>query len=326
MVLLCALKQWKPLHLSKQYRLRWRRHQLKTRPFSRPLASSFPISPSWSPLPNAPKILEDAVGVAPDLEWHTSDPNSKVSDKIEDKITQVGWTVFPMSILKECHTSAEFPALIKKAAIYYILVIENCHFAQQTVLPQRYGDEPVVLSYTLSIGFPVDGSIAGLSTNDIWADVANNKDSASTVDRGFARFCFYCDASDDHNGTDESPCPSKESGTILCKLCVNAIGKKNRICRDRTHGHQTHRCTFQWSHHCRKFPELIKPADWSLYDKRGLARGMALADDAMIGAVFRKNIIAEGPIDWTVVADEEKRLEYEATQCSSGEEEEDDQK
>jgi hypothetical protein len=52
---------------------------------------------------------------------------------------------------------------------------------------------------------------------------------------------------------------------------------------------------------------------------------MALADDAMIGAVFRKNIIEEGPIDWTVVADEEKRLEYEATQYSSGEEE-DDQK
>jgi hypothetical protein len=59
--------------------------------------------------------------------------------------------------------------------------------------------------------------------------------------------------------------------------------------------------------------------------KRALNRGMALADEAMIGAVFRKNIIEEGPIDWTVVADEEKRLEYEATQYSSGEEE-DDQK
>ncbi|KAH3969719.1 hypothetical protein HBI24_081890 [Parastagonospora nodorum] len=264
------------------------------------------------PLPNAPKILEDAVGVAPHLEWHTSDPNSKVSDKIEDKITQ-------------CHTPAEFLAVIKKAAIYYIRVIENCHLRSKLYFLKDTETNPFGYPDT-AIGFPVDGSIAGLSTNDIWADVANNKDSASTVDRGFARFCFYCDASDDHDGTDESPCPSKESGTSLCKLCVNAIGKKNRICRDRTHGHQTHRCTFQWSHHCRKFPELIKPADWSLYDKRGLARGMALADDAMIGAVFRKNIIAEGPIDWTVVADEEKRLEYEATQCSSGEEEEDDQK
>jgi hypothetical protein len=38
----------------------------------------------------------------------------------------------------------------------------------------------------------------------------------------------------------------------------------------------------------------------------------------MIGAVFRKNIIGEGPIDWKVVAEE--RLDYEATQYRSGEE------
>jgi hypothetical protein len=79
------------------------------------------------PLPSAPKILEDAVGVAPGLEWHTSDPSTKVTEQIENKITQVGWTVLPMSILKECHTPAEFPALIEKTAIYYIRVIDNCH-------------------------------------------------------------------------------------------------------------------------------------------------------------------------------------------------------
>lgn len=79
------------------------------------------------PLPNAPKILEDAVGVAPDLEWLKQDPKNKIVDQIEGKITQIGWTVFPMSILKECRTPAEFPALIKKAAIYYVRVMENCH-------------------------------------------------------------------------------------------------------------------------------------------------------------------------------------------------------
>jgi len=403
------------------------------------------------PLPNAPKLLEEAVGVAPDLEWLTQDPKNKIIDQIEGKITQIGWTVFSMSILKECHTPAEFPALIKKAAIYYVRVIENCHlrakehFLKDTEInplycPTRFVSEaeaktilsevldnqvtadgrkrPVVLighgwnfdeqklnqqwgfkfknldsilfkvrslgrvaamagvipwpnrdlgegllkldemlrgfqidltnmwrhdgandalyQMTLAFlivlfpilypgttaGFPTDASIAGLSINDIWTDVASNKDNAAPVDKGFARFCFYCDATDDHDGTDESPCPSKESDTILCKLCANAIGKKNKRYRDRAHGHQTHRCTLQWSHQCRKFPEVIKPADWSLDDKRALTRGMALADDAMIGAVFRKNIIGEGPIDWTVVADEEKRLEFEATQYSSGEEKE----
>jgi hypothetical protein len=118
-----------------------------------------------------------------------------------------------------------------------------------------------ILYPDIATGFPVDASIAGLSINDIWADVANNNDNTSPIDQGFFRFCFYCDTSDDLDGTDESPCPSKKSGTILCKLCANAIGKKNRIYRDRAHGHQTHRCTLQWSHHCRKFPELIKPAD-----------------------------------------------------------------
>lgn len=152
-------------------------------------------------------------------------------------------------------------------------------------------------------GFPTDTSIHGLSINDIWADVASNKDNALPVDKGFARFCFYCEATNDHDGTDESPCPSKERGTIVCKLYANAVGKKNRSYRDRAHGHQTHRYTFQWSHHCRKFPEVIKPADWSLDNKRTLTRGMALADDSMIGAVFRKNVIGEGPIDWDVVAD-----------------------
>jgi hypothetical protein len=67
---------------------------------------------------------------------------------------------------------------------------------------------------------------------------------------------------------------------------------------------------------------VIIPIDWSLEDKRTLTRGFALRDHAMIGAVFRKNIIGPGPIDWKVLADEEKRLEYEATQYSSGEEDE----
>ena len=74
---------------------------------------------------------------------------------------------------------------------------------------------------------------------------------------------------------------------------------------------------------CRKFPEEVKIIDWSLEDKRTLTRGMALGDDAMIGRVFRKNIAGDGPIDWTVVRDEEKRLEFEAQQYGSeGEEEE----
>jgi hypothetical protein len=180
---------------------------------------------------------------------------------------------------------------------------------------------PVLYPDTKS-GFPVDSSIAGHTINEIWADLVANKNSMVPADRGFARFCHYCDVPDDHNGTDESPCSAKESGAITCLLCINTIGKKNKIYRDRANGHQTYRCTFQYSHRCREFLEVIIPIDWSLEDKRTLTRGFALRDHAMIGAVFRKNIIGPGPIDWKVLADEEKRLEYEATQYSSGEEDE----
>jgi len=410
------------------------------------------------PLPGAPAILDDAIGVAPDLEWLSQNPKIKVIEQIEGKITQVGWTVFPMAALKDCKSPADFPTLIKKAATYYIRPIETCHLrskqkafentemnplycqtrfvteeeaktifknvldnqilkdgqkapvillghgwpnderqlkkewsfhvskldsivykinslgklATQIGLaptpylvssqPDQYdqtyinldqmlaafgitmtgmwrhnGANDAVYQMTLAFllilfpilypttsgGFPADSSIAGRTINDIFSELAANKNNVPILTEGYAQYCFYCDTPDLHDGTDADPCPAKGTLAITCQLCINTVGKANKKYRERAHDHQTHRCTFQWSHVCRKFPEEVKIIDWSLEDKRTLTRGMALGDDAMIGRVFRKNIAGDGPIDWTVVRDEEKRLEFEAQQYGSeGEEEE----
>tara|TARA_R110002003_G_scaffold814_2_gene21544 strand:+ start:2928 stop:4304 length:1377 start_codon:yes stop_codon:yes gene_type:complete len=78
------------------------------------------------PLPNAPPGLERAVGIAPDFEWHSQNPNN-IIPQLEGKITQVGYTVFPMCALRECKKPADFPALLKKASIAHIRVQDNCH-------------------------------------------------------------------------------------------------------------------------------------------------------------------------------------------------------
>ena len=180
-----------------------------------------------------------------------------------------------------------------------------------------------ILYPTTSDGFPADPSIGGRTINNILSERAANKHNVPTLAEGYAQYCFYCDTPNAHDGTDADPCPAKGTSAITCQLCINTVGKANKKYRERAHDHQTHRCTFQWSHVCRKFPEEVKIIEWSLEDKRTLTQGMALADDAMIGRVFRKNIAGDGPIDWTVVRDEEKRVEFEAKQYGSeGEEEE----
>jgi hypothetical protein len=357
------------------------------------------------PISGAPAILDHAVGVAPDLEWYSAAPKAKITEQLENKITQVGWTVFPMSALKDCKSPEDFPRLIKKAAVYYIRVIDTCHLrskakvlldaeynplycptrfvskeeaksifkdvldnqiledgskaavilighawdhdeanlkkdwsfsvgkldsivykvfslaklaVQAGIIPapskalgeslmildvmlERFqvdmtgiwrhnGANDAVYQMTLAFliiffpmlyfdatsGFPIDPSISGLTIKDIWADLAEIKNNMTPVDQGFVRFCYYCDTPDDHDGTDESPCPVKDTDIITCQLCINTVGRKNKAYCDRAHGHQTHRCTFQWSHYCREFPEVLKPIYWSLEDKRALTRGFAL--------------------------------------------------
>jgi hypothetical protein len=59
-----------------------------------------------------------------------------------------------------------------------------------------------------------------------------------------------------------------------------------------------------------------------LKDKRALTRSFASADAAMIGAVFRKDIIGPGLISWRIVDDEEKQLVFECEAESGGSDDE----
>jgi hypothetical protein len=72
-----------------------------------------------SPLQGLPAKLNNALGIVMDLEWHKHLP--------EDKITEIGFAVFRMSILRECKSPADFAAILKKSAVYHIRVVERCH-------------------------------------------------------------------------------------------------------------------------------------------------------------------------------------------------------
>jgi hypothetical protein len=82
---------------------------------------------------NKPRRLERPayLSVASDLEWYEVVPGAKVVDAIQGKITQVGWTVFPMSASKDCKTPADFTALIKKSSMYCVHIIESYHLCSK---------------------------------------------------------------------------------------------------------------------------------------------------------------------------------------------------
>jgi len=53
-----------------------------------------------------PPKFEDTLGIVMDLEWHKHLP--------EDKITEIGFVVFRMSILRQSQSPADFTSLLKK--------------------------------------------------------------------------------------------------------------------------------------------------------------------------------------------------------------------
>jgi hypothetical protein len=67
--------------------------------------------------------LEHAIGVAFDLEWFSEIDGSKIIAQIEGKLTQVGWTVFPMAALKDCQTSDTFTRLMKTSTTHFVRII-----------------------------------------------------------------------------------------------------------------------------------------------------------------------------------------------------------
>ena len=173
----------------------------------------------------------------------------------------------------------------------------------------------------ISSGFPVDASIASQTINDIWTELAANKGFVAPLDKGFANFCFYCETADDH---DADNCPTKSD--IICQLCSNALGPKNRDFRRKAKGHWAERCTFHYNHHVRKFPDWLNELNLSLENLRKLSQGMAVKDLALIGFVFYWAVLEGGPMGNYEVAEleasEEARLAVEHASYSEGEPEE----
>jgi hypothetical protein len=66
-----------------------------------------------APIPGAPAILDHAIGVALDLEWHPENQNHPTPE-IDGKITQIGYTVFLMSALSDCRGPADFSTLLRR--------------------------------------------------------------------------------------------------------------------------------------------------------------------------------------------------------------------
>ncbi|KAJ4368427.1 hypothetical protein N0V83_006784 [Neocucurbitaria cava] len=84
----------------------------------------------WStdPLPGAPIILDEAVGVFPDLEWYD---NSRMPN-VPSKITKVGLTIFPMTALQQCKSPADFSTRIKQAEVFHLRILDNCHMRNKS--------------------------------------------------------------------------------------------------------------------------------------------------------------------------------------------------
>jgi hypothetical protein len=403
-----------------------------------------------APIPGAPAILDHAIGVAPDLEWHPDN----AAPEIKDKITQIGYTVFPMSALSDCQGPADFSALLKKASIMYIRVIENCHL--RTTMPKFKDSEknslfcptrfvaqadaktvledvlnnqtledgskaPVILighrwksdisqlkkEFKLSVpklervvctieslarlaeqadiipasdralgerlpdfdtmledGFkinlagtwrhngakdavyqmkwafifalfpllypdtasgswPSDPTIAGRTINEIWRDLARNKDNMPLFTIGHERFCFYCQPADDHDAED---CPSKAS--LVCSYCANAMGAQNKRYHNAASGHSSSRCVKRYNHHVRQFPDWLAGLNLSLENKRKLSQAMEVKGLELIGSVFYSEILGRVPVGNYEVADLEKdeqaRLAVEDLNYSEGEDGEKD--
>jgi hypothetical protein len=88
------------------------------------------------PFPHIFPLFEFAAGIVVDLEFYPQNPQNIVPE-LEGKVTQIGYTVFPMGALGKCKTPADFPALLKTATTHYIRVIENYHLRAKS---PKFGD------------------------------------------------------------------------------------------------------------------------------------------------------------------------------------------
>ncbi|CAO2655017.1 Nn.00g117500.m01.CDS01 [Neocucurbitaria sp. VM-36] len=84
----------------------------------------------WSsnPLPGAPAILEDAVGIFPDLEWF----DNTLMPNVASKITEIGLAVCPMTALRQCNSPTEFSTVIEQSSVFHIRILDNCHMRNKS--------------------------------------------------------------------------------------------------------------------------------------------------------------------------------------------------
>lgn len=83
------------------------------------------------PLPDAPTMLEHAIGIMVDLEWHQQAENDKIPE-LDGRITQVGYTVVRMASLRDCKTSEDFLPLLLKPSTHFFRVVEHCHLRNKS--------------------------------------------------------------------------------------------------------------------------------------------------------------------------------------------------
>ena len=398
---------------------------------------------SNKPLPEAPRILNDAVAVFPDLEWF----DNRQMLKAPQKITEVGYTVLPLIALQHCKSPEDFPALIKKAAVYHIRVLENCHIrnkaeafkdaeknslfcptrfvaeaeakrifantlntqtmkngrrapvivvgqgwnhdvtmlknewqfninkldgvvhtikslgtlAQQAgIIPKpdkslgqklpkfdellagfgvqieglwrHNGANDAVYQMTVALlvsfysilypgpntGYGIDATLAGSTIKGIWNGYAEANKQLPPPTWGYAQFCHYCETPEEH---DAAECPLRSTDAVHCKLCANAIGKKNKKYRDRASDHQTGRCLLQYNHHTRSFPPWFLNLNPSFEDQRDLSRASAVKDFETIGRIMYQHFFLPGCIGREEIEDHEKRMKAEDNMYSEDEDE-----
>lgn len=116
------------------------------------------------PINGVSPSLESAIGIVIDLQFYPQNPK-EIIPELEDKLTQVEYTVFLMAALRKCKSPADFTTLLRTAITHYVRVIENFHLRSSA--PRFVDSEKKSL-------FCPTRFLTQKETHDLLEDILNN--------------------------------------------------------------------------------------------------------------------------------------------------------
>lgn len=142
--------------------------------------------------------------------------------------------------------------------------------------------------------FTADSSINGQTLNEILDVVAVAKKKVDPPTWGYAKYCFYCEADDDHDSEEKKEICKASLECTLCKAAPGSENAKFRAKKNRT-GHTADRCVHQYRHVIPPLPEWVTE---KLNDEecRAFSRAVAARDNEVVAALILEKFLPAGPL------------------------------